>query len=737
MRNKYTTRIRISLPFILLLISFTLGLSFCHMDTYAASSGVKIRYNGKTYRNKSKKLTVKYNNKTVSKSSYKAILIQKKYMVSYIDAFKNGVKASCKYSKKKKTLTITANDVTLKMTIGKKKAYRNGKKVKLPVAPLSVRYISKKKTRILVPINYVAKTLNLSYKKTGSTIYLGAPLSLYYDNKFTYYTGVQGKIFYNHKLYSLNSLPVIKISGKMYLPAEEVIDEIMGLNYTYQSSKGEIQITNEDLSYSFQASTASTAASLNDTNIVLSSPVKIVKNVQTQKDVVCVPASSILGHLNYTRSWNKTKSYYEIQSKEFFDWEKKLSSSQASSTSVNYLHQFRSFYRNQGGTGSISFQFNGSNKDILKTTTVNRDSNVITVTVPKSKYVLDKNLFQNFGEIIDKMEITETDSTVFISFTCENVADYSYVIQDNIFEINILYTYGVMDGSVTKYSLSIPKPSGITIANVTNQDLYQSKKFQIMIEGNHVAFYKSNPIIINNSSVKNITTTKSGNKTVITVTTSSLMGYKIYEKGNNLEVKIATPKKIYKNIVVLDSGHGGHDPGAQNKGTNEKDLTHKILYTLMKGYFSGNAPDIKVYWTRTNDSYITLANRAAFAKSVGADAFISLHMNSATKSTANGTEVYYSVSNNSKGFGGITSQKMANLFRTQLLKDLHTTNRGTKTAAYYVLKHNTVPSILIELGFLSGNTDYKKLTDPSFQKKAAQSIYTGIVSMFQTYNTGR
>ena len=49
MRNKYTTRIRISLPFILLLIIFTLGLSFCHMDTYAASSGVKIRYNGKTY----------------------------------------------------------------------------------------------------------------------------------------------------------------------------------------------------------------------------------------------------------------------------------------------------------------------------------------------------------------------------------------------------------------------------------------------------------------------------------------------------------------------------------------------------------------------------------------------------------------------------------------------------------------------------------------------------------------
>lgn len=135
---------------------------------------------------------------------------------------------------------------------------------------------------------------------------------------------------------------------------------------------------------------------------------------------------------------------------------------------------------------------------------------------------------------------------------------------------------------------------------------------------------------------------------------------------------MGTPKKIYKNIVVLDAGHGGHDPGAQSRGTNEKDLTFKILYTLMKNYFSDNAPDTKVYWTRTNDSYISLANRAAFAKSVGADVFISLHMNSATNTSANGTEVYYSVSNNSKGFSGITSQKMANLFKTRLVNDLKT-----------------------------------------------------------------
>ena len=350
---------------------------------------------------------------------------------------------------------------------------------------------------------------------------------------------------------------------------------------------------------------------------------------------------------------------------------------------------------------------------------------------------MDKNQFSNFGEIVQKLEVTEKDDSVVLTFTCENVADYSYIFQSDTLVFNILYTYGSNDGSVISYSLSIPKPSGITISNVSNEDLYNSKKFKIIIAGDHVAFFQDNPVIINNSNIKALDVQKSGGNTVITVSTSSIMGYKIYDTGNSFQVKMGTPNKVYKNILVLDAGHGGYDPGAKNKGTNEKDLTLKIIYTLMKNYYGGNAPDTKVYWTRTTDTFISLANRAAFAKSVGADAFISLHMNSATKSSANGTEVYYSVSNNSTGFGGITSKKMANLFKTQLINDLKTKNRGTKTAAYYVLKHNTVPAILIELGFISGSSDYSKLTNATFQAKAAKSIYTGIQSMFNTYKTGR
>lgn len=724
------------LPYIFLMLILGLSISFCHFESQAASKTVKIRYNGRTYKNKSKKLTVKYNNKTVSQKSYKALIIKKQYMVPYTHVFKKGVKASCKYTKKNKKLTISANGQTLTMTVGKKKAYLNGKKVTLPVAPLSVRYVSKKKTLILVPINYVAKKLNLSYKKTTNAICLGEPLTLYYDGKTTYYTGVQGSVYYNHKTNPLSSLPVIKLSGTMYMPAEEVLSSVMKLDYTYQASNGQIKIDNEDTNIHFQTTIHSTKAKINGKDITLSAPAKIIRNQKTKKDVVCIPAATVLKQLNYTRSWNKTKSYYQIQSKVFFDWKKDLKDTQSTSE-TNHLHEFKSLYMDQNGTGSITFQLTGTQTASLKSATVNRTGNTISITIPKSTYVIDKKMFAKFGEIIQNMEVTEKDSTVALRFVCENVADYSYIIQNQTLQINILYTYGSSDGSVTSYSLAIPKPTGVSIANVTNQDLYQSKKFQILISGDHVAFFQSHPIVINNRSIKNIAVSKNNTHTIITIATNSLMGYKIYENGDNLQVKIGTPRNIYKNILVLDAGHGGHDPGAQNKGTNEKDLTHKILYTLMKDYFSSNAPDIKVYWTRTNDTFISLADRAAFAKSVGADAFISLHMNSATNTLANGTEVYYSVSNNSSSFGGITSQKMANLFRTQIINDLGTKNRGTKTAAYYVLKHNTVPAILIELGFISGNSDYGKLTNTAFQINAAQSIYTGITTMFQTYQTGR
>jgi N-acetylmuramoyl-L-alanine amidase len=720
---------------------FSAGSSSGPSTVHAASSTVKIKYNGKTHKNKSKKLSVKYNTKTVSKSSYKALVINGSYMVPYTDVFKSGVKATCSYSKKTKTIKIKKNGVTIKMQVGSKTAYVDSKKVKLPAAPLSVRYVSKKTTKIMVPVAYVAKALHLTYAKDSTGINLGDSLHLSYDGEETYYTGVQGSIYYNHSNYNLSTMPVIKIDGSMYCPAEEVVSDILKLNYTYNATNNTITINNQDLQLELVGQIDSDVVTLNGNEYTLSAPIKIITNLDTQKEVVCIPAASVLKQLDYTRSWDKTNKYYNIQSKAFFSWKKELNSTQTYDTSTNYVNSIISDYTETNGIGSVNFNVTGSVTEIMNTLTVKRSNSVITVTIPNSDSILDKNSFENFGEIINKMEITKNeDNSLCITLNCVETADFSYVVQDNTLSLNVLFTYPqstTTSGKVTKYSLSIPKPDGVTFDDVTNQDLYASKKFKIIISGNYVKYYQEHPVVIGNNSVKSVSVSKVNNTTQITVATSSLRGYKIYDNGDSFGVSIGAPKDIYKSIVVLDAGHGGHDPGAQNKGTNEKDLTFKIIYTLMKKYTSSNAPDVKIYWTRTTDTFITLAKRAAFAKSVSADVFISLHMNSASNSSANGTEVYYSVNNNNKSFSGITSKKMASMFKTKLVTDLGTKSRGTKTAGYYVIKHNTVPAILIELGFISGSSDYKKLTNTAFQEKAAKAIYDQIVSMFNTYPTGR
>lgn len=716
---------------------FLLLAVMCAAKTVSAAEKTEIRYNGKLYTNTSKKLPVRYNEKTVSKASYKAIKIDGCYMVPYTDVFKNGVKAVC--SKNGKKLTMKANGTTLKMTVGKKSATLDGKKVELPTAPLSVYYVSKKKTKILVPVKYVAKNLGFTFYKNDSYIQIKSPLNIKLDGVEMLYRDVQGKIYYNHAEYATTSLPVMKLNGKFYIPAKEVVEDILGLEYVYSDEGKSFKIVNEDLETSISGTVGSNQITVNNKKKTMNAPALSVQNIVTGENVLCVPAASLLKNAGYTRKWNKKSNYYEIQSSQFFVWQKELSEEQKNNTAKNYLYKAEASYSVTNSLGSICFRLTGSSDSIMNTLTIKREKNIITVTMPSTSYLLDKNSFTNFGEIIKKAEVSSgTDGSVTFSLTCLETTDYSYTIQDGVLELRVLYTYANDDGHITDYSLFIQKPSGITAADVTNEDMYpKSKAFKVIIKGDYVDYFKANPIVINDNTVKSLSVKKSGKNTVIKAKTTKLRGYKIYVKNNSIVVSMGAPKDIYGSIVVLDAGHGGFDPGAQNKNTNEKDLNFKIIYTLMKPYFSDNAPDIKVYWTRTTDSFVTLADRAAFAKKTGADAFISLHMNSASSSTANGTEVYYSVSNNNKDFSGITSKKMAALFKDQLIGDLSTKNRGTKSAAYYVLKHNTVPSILIELGFISGSSDYGKLTKASFQKKAAKSIYTAICTMFKKYPAQR
>ncbi|WP_202077386.1 N-acetylmuramoyl-L-alanine amidase family protein [Caldalkalibacillus salinus] len=170
-----------------------------------------------------------------------------------------------------------------------------------------------------------------------------------------------------------------------------------------------------------------------------------------------------------------------------------------------------------------------------------------------------------------------------------------------------------------------------------------------------------------------------------------------------------------KPIVVIDAGHGGHDPGANGSFSSEKDIVLAISNQIVD-YLEQDA-DIEVEATRPTDEYVTLGDRAAYANEINADMFISVHANAAGSSAIGGTETYIYYGSN-KAFGDIVHK--------HLIKATQLNDRGLKEAGFKVLRETRMPAALLEIAFLSNPDEEKLLNDPAFQDKVAKAMYDAI-----------
>ncbi len=218
-------------------------------------------------------------------------------------------------------------------------------------------------------------------------------------------------------------------------------------------------------------------------------------------------------------------------------------------------------------------------------------------------------------------------------------------------------------------------------------------------------------------------------------------------------------------IITIDAGHGGHDNGCMYGGAREKDVTLSIALKL------GDAlekimPDVKIIYTRKTDEFIELHERAGIANRNNAGLFISVHCNANKKKEASGTETFSMGLHKSDGnldvakrendvillekdyqeqyegfdpkspeahiyFSFLQSAyleqsiKLASIVESNFNKSNHE-SRGVKQAGFLVLWQSKMPSVLIETGFLSNNTDRKMLTSEEGQLKIAESIARGV-----------
>jgi len=215
--------------------------------------------------------------------------------------------------------------------------------------------------------------------------------------------------------------------------------------------------------------------------------------------------------------------------------------------------------------------------------------------------------------------------------------------------------------------------------------------------------------------------------------------------------------------VVIDPGHGGHDPGAIGpKGVKEKNINLKIakeLKTILDKKGKSIGID-NVYLTRSTDRFIPLEERTAIAKKLNADLFISIHCNSSKNRKAVGSESYFlSFTKNKRNLevaareNATTTKRVSDLddilkqyllsskidesekFANYVQKSIYSIvspkysafkNKGVKKAPFIVLIGADIPSILVETSFISNPTEEKRLNNSKYRTRIAEGIFAGI-----------
>jgi N-acetylmuramoyl-L-alanine amidase len=180
-------------------------------------------------------------------------------------------------------------------------------------------------------------------------------------------------------------------------------------------------------------------------------------------------------------------------------------------------------------------------------------------------------------------------------------------------------------------------------------------------------------------------------------------------------------------IIVVDPGHGGSNPGAVANNTRESDNNLAVALKLRDKLVQAGA---KVLMTRDTDRTVApegsslskeLADRVALANTNQADIFISIHSNSNSDATIQGAMTFYPTGK---------SSALASTIEKALISQTGAVDKGTSPATFHVLRNTSMPSTLVEMGFVSNKEEAAQLNSDSYRNKLAQGIFTGIANYF-------
>lgn len=231
-----------------------------------------------------------------------------------------------------------------------------------------------------------------------------------------------------------------------------------------------------------------------------------------------------------------------------------------------------------------------------------------------------------------------------------------------------------------------------------------------------------------------------------------------------LPVAEATPRRY---TVVLDAGHGGHDPGAVASWAREKEV---VLSVTLRVKARLEAAGVHVIVTRDDDTFLSLQERSTFA-TTDRNIFVSIHANGSDNRSAHGIETFVfgrpldpnqierAIRENGGGDVGAArtaeaeriaadiagdilretqlnySMTLAELVQGQLVSATGAADRGVRRNLFYVIRNSRIPAILVELGFISHQEEGRRLTENAYQQKLADALADGILTFLHNGGT--
>lgn len=614
--------------------------------------------------------------------------------------------ANVTWEQSTQTATVTYDGKSIELTIDEKYAYVNGKKTELP-SGVPAKLMSYDDTwRTMVPIRFISENFNLDIDWLGDT------KSVAINSLEQNITGIDFK----YKL----KFPEIRLKTTGYV---DINDYSIGGSNTGIEDKMIFSIPNANLiNEDFNESIF-----LKKENGTIDYDISLfgIKNLILSKEQGDIRSVTIEMNLNKKKGFN---TYYDEATKELViqlinSVDKVYTDDLYNSKAliIETQEDQPAFDLNQSDNKIIIDVVNSNLKvNPGDKTTVNVNSGGILSytyyqlnTSSGIQYESDDKVTRiemtlSNEKSVDDVYVEEIDNKIFAYVSGNPLKGFEYAKTTNADSI-----LGIEFQESGKYNLSVDKKNNIVEISFL-RDLVDIDQLNLDID---------------DQIVKWIDIAQSFDKYIIKIALEEPVTFKEKSEGDtstsgiNLAFKnldIMNSKYTDK-LIVIDPGHGGKDPGAigTNTKTTESELVLRAGLMLQKQL---EAKGFRTYITREDDRYVDLYQRPNIANKLGADLFVSIHINAFSKPSAQGIEVLYADDPSRDNYG------FARVMQDYLLSYLNRVDRGVvNRPRLVVLKNTMMPAVLAELGFLTNPDEEQLLIHDEYLQKSANAIYRSII----------